>query len=146
MEIVPMSLQDHTALVRLWSSFPGNAVTDADSPGGFAAFLERNGEFCFTALVNDEVAGSVMGGSDGRRGYIYHLAVGSRHQEKGIGAALMEKVEGALAGAGIEKAHLFIYSNNPAVEFYRKIGWHVRTDITVMSRMLRGSPGTETRG
>lgn len=139
-----MRQEDHAALVRLWSSFPGNAVTGADSPSEFAAFLKRNREFCFTACENGQVKGSVMAGSDGRRGYIYHLAVSADHQRKGLGAALMGKAEEALERAGIEKIHLFIYRDNPAVEFYRKTGWNVRTDIAVMSKVLRGDPAQGT--
>lgn len=141
MMIRPMQSNDHGELVRLWSSFPGNAVTGADSREEFEAFLTRNGSFCFTACGNDEVVGSVMAGSDGRRGYIYHLAVRMDHQRKGIGSALMRKVEDALFMAGLEKIHLFIFSDNPAVSFYERSGWHVRNDITVMSRVLRSAEG-----
>jgi ribosomal protein S18 acetylase RimI-like enzyme len=141
MRIRAMNPSDHGELMRLWSSFPGNAVTGADSQDEFEAFLARNGSFCFSACENDEVVGSVMAGSDGRRGYVYHLAVRSDHQRKGLGGELMRRVEDALSNAGLEKIHLFIFSDNPAVDFYEKSGWHVRNDITVMSRVLDGHAG-----
>ncbi|MFO7626828.1 MAG: GNAT family N-acetyltransferase [Candidatus Fermentibacteraceae bacterium] len=140
MRIRAMSSRDHGELIRLWSSFPGNAITGADSRDEFDAFLTKNGSFCFTACEQDAVVGSVMAGSDGRRGYVYHLAVKTDHQRKGLGGALMRRVEDALSKAGLEKIHLFIFSDNPAVAFYEKSGWHVRNDITVMSRVL-GIPG-----
>jgi len=140
-----MSSSDHGELIRLWSSFPGNAITEADSREGFEAFLARNGSFCFTACEKDEIVGSVMAGSDGRRGYVYHLAVRADHQRKGIGGTLMRRAERALSEAGLEKIHLFIFSDNPAVAFYEKSGWHVRDDITVMSRVL-GMPGEGGEG
>jgi len=145
MRIRAMSSSDHGELIRLWSSFPGNAITGADSSEGFEAFLTRNGSFCFTACVNDEIVGSVMAGSDGRRGYVYHLAVRADHQRKGIGGTLMRRAERALSEAGLEKIHLFIFSDNPAVAFYEKSGWHVRDYITVMSRVL-GMPGEGGEG
>lgn len=141
MMIRAMHGNDHGELVRLWSSFPGNAITGADSREEFEAFLTRNGSFCFTACENDEVVGSVMAGSDGRRGYVYHLAVRADHQLKGIGATLMRMVEDALFKTGLEKVHLFIFTDNPAVAFYERSGWHVRNDITVMSRVLRSAEG-----
>lgn len=138
MIIRTMNKRDHEELLRLWSSFPGNAITGADSREEFEAFLEKNSSFCFTAFESDEVVGSVMAGSDGRRGYVYHLAVRADNQRKGLGGALMRRAEDALSKAGLEKIHLFIFSDNPAVSFYEKSGWHVRNDITVMSRVLRG--------
>ncbi len=138
MIIRTMNKRDHEELLRLWSSFPGNAITGADSRDEFEAFLEKNSSFCFTACESDEVVGSVMAGSDGRRGYVYHLAVRADNQRKGLGGALMRRAEDALSKAGLEKIHLFIFSDNPAVSFYEKSGWHVRNDITVMSRVLRG--------
>jgi ribosomal protein S18 acetylase RimI-like enzyme len=141
---------DHGQLVDLWNSSPGNAVTGADSFEEFCSFLARNGEFCFTAEDGTaggtvRIAGSVMAGSDGRRGYVYHLAVREDLRKKGLGAGLMRKVEEALERSGLEKIHLFIYRDNPAVAFYEKSGWHVRHDILVMSRVL-GGPGKGRNG
>lgn len=140
MIIRSMDRGDHDGLIRLWSSFPGNAVTGADSRHEFEAFLAENGPFCFTACDSGGVVGSVMAGSDGRRGYVYHLAVREDHQRKGLGKELMRRAEDALSRAGLEKIHLFIFNDNPAVAFYEKAGWHVRHDITVMSKVLAEEP------
>jgi len=145
MVIVPMKPEYYPQLVELWSSFPGNAITGADSPEGFLRFLGANGKYCFAALSNGALAGSVMAGHDNRRGYVYHLAVREDLQGAGIGRSLMQSCEKALYDSGIEKIHLFIYSDNPAVEFYRKAGWHLRGDIEVMSKVLHGDSLTGTR-
>lgn len=138
---------DYEGLVCLWKKFAGNTMTGADSPEGFRGFLRNNGDFCFVAVENDRVVGSVMAGHDSRRGYIYHLAVDESLQGKGTGTALMSAIESALRNAGIEKAHLFIYSDNTAIRFYEKTGWHTRHDIEVMSKVLIGEKylGTRTR-
>ncbi len=133
-----MKPEHYDSLVKLWSSFPGNAMTGADSAEGFSLFLKRNGAYCFTAFEDDEIVGSVMAGEDARRGYVYHLSVKRDLHRSGTGKALMDKAEAALYNAGIEKLHLFIYSDNPAIEFYKKTGWHLREDIEVMSKVLRG--------
>ncbi|MCD4708354.1 MAG: GNAT family N-acetyltransferase [Candidatus Sabulitectum sp.] len=138
MIIHPMKPEHYDSLVKLWSSFPGNAMTGADSAEGFSLFLKRNGAYCFTAFEDDEIVGSVMAGEDARRGYVYHLSVKRDLHRSGTGKALMDKAEAALYNAGIEKLHLFIYSDNPAIEFYKKTGWHLREDIEVMSKVLRG--------
>ncbi len=136
--IRPMCEGDHTALLSIWESFPGNALTGADGLSGFTNFLERNGEFCFCAWIEDRLIGSVMAGHDTRRGYIYHLAVDAALHGRGIGAALMEECETSLLDAGIEKIHLFIFKDNPAAGFYERIGWHTRENILVMSKVLNG--------
>lgn len=136
---------DYDDLVALWSRFPGNTMTAADSREGFSDFIGANGEFCIIAEDCGDLVGSVMAGHDTRRGYIYHLAVSEELQGKGAGRLLMGKVEEALKRAGIEKIHLFIHTDNPAVTFYERIGWKVRRDILVMSRVLIGAPGTGTR-
>ena len=136
---------DHDRLIDLWSGFPGNALTGADGPEGFLRFLQGNGVFCFVAEEDEGLIGSVMAGTDGRRGYIYHLAVREECQGSGLGARLMHSCEDALRTAGIEKVHLFIFTDNPAVEFYEKIGWHRREDILVMSKVLIGDSLMGTR-
>jgi len=136
---------DYAALIDLWQSFPGNTITGADSEEGFHSFLDRNGKYCFTAEKDGFAAGSVMAGEDSRRGYIYHLSVREDLQGSGTGSRLMEQAENALFTAGIEKVHLFIYSDNPAIEFYKRTGWHLRDDIEVMSKVLRGETYAGTR-
>ena len=145
MTIQPMIPDHYPALVELWSSFPGNAITGADSAEGFSLFLDRNGAYCFTAFENGEIVGSVMAGEDSRRGYIYHLSVKQSLHLSGIGRELMARAERALFEAGIEKIHLFIFSDNSAIKFYEKTGWHLRSDIEVMSKVLHGDEYTGTR-
>ena len=145
MKIVPMEPAHYQWLVKLWSTFSGNTMTGADSIEAFRYFLEGNGLHCFSAFENEVPAGSVMAGHDRRRGYVYHLAVREDLQGSGIGRALMERAEKSLYDAGVEKIHLFIYSDNPAVEFYKRIGWHLRDDIVVLSKVLHGDKYTGTR-
>ncbi len=145
MIVHPMKFEHYDSLVKLWSSFTGNAMTGADSAEGFSLFLKRNGAYCFTAFESEEIVGSVMAGEDARRGYIYHLSVKRDLHHSGIGTVLMKAAETALYNAGIEKLHLFIFSDNPAIEFYKRTGWHLRDDIEVMSKVIRGDKYTGTR-
>ncbi|RKZ07998.1 GNAT family N-acetyltransferase [Candidatus Fermentibacteria bacterium] len=145
MDIVTMKKNDYTELLALWSGFSGNTMTGADSMEDFEKFLCINADYCYSAFENGRLVGSVMAGSDGRRGYIYHLAVDESQQGKGTGRKLMDAAENALRDAGIEKAHLFIYTDNTAIEFYEKTGWHRRSDIAVMSKVLIGDKYMGTR-
>ena len=145
MHISIMKKNDYKDLTALWSCFAGNTMTGADSMEDFEKFLSRNTDYCFSAFENGRLVGSVMAGSDGRRGYIYHLAVDESLWGMGTGWKLMDAAEKALRDAGIEKAHLFIYTDNTAIEFYEKTGWHRRSDIAVMSKVLIGDKYMGTR-
>jgi ribosomal protein S18 acetylase RimI-like enzyme len=140
-----MELSDYRSLIDLWECFPGNTLTGADSLDGFGEFLARNRSYCFVAELDGAAVGTVMAGCDSRRGYIYHLAVDGSLQGRGFGRMLMEAAEDALRSDGVEKAHLFIYTDNPAIRFYERTGWHRRTDIAVMSKVLIGDEYMGTR-
>ncbi|MBN1434424.1 GNAT family N-acetyltransferase [Candidatus Fermentibacterales bacterium] len=136
---------DFEGLRSLWALFEGTTMTGVDSPGGFGLFLGRNPGMSFVAVESEgdrsercRIVGSVLGGHDARRGYVYHLAVHPDFQDLGIARRLMELVESAFSEAGLEKAHLFVYTDNPAIGFYERIGWHLRSDIHVMSKLLDG--------
>ena len=80
------------------------------------------------------MAGAVLAGSDGRRGYLQHLAVAPPYRGRGVGRALAERVIDALGAAGIAKCHLMVrQENEPAKAFWEHLGWTVRDDISVMS-------------
>jgi ribosomal protein S18 acetylase RimI-like enzyme len=66
----------------------------------------------------------VIGGFDGRRGLIYHLAVAASHRHEGLGERLMEEVESRLRGKGCLKCYLLVLTGNEeAGLFYQKRGW-----------------------
>jgi len=69
-------------------------------------------------------------GNDGRRGYIYHVAVDLEHRNKGIGKALVEKALSGLKKKGINKAALVVFgSNDIGNNFWAAVGFDARTDL-----------------
>lgn len=136
-EIRPMQTEDYSAAHSLWKSLPGMGLSNADQFENIKKFLEKNADTCFVAEENNQLVGTVLGGNDGRRGYIYHLAVQPDHQKKSIGKQLTQKCLEALGKQGIKKCHIFVISDNEdAIRFWKKIGWEMRDDILVMSRNL----------
>ena len=51
--------------------------------------------------VNGKIVATVLGGYDGFRGWVYHLAILPTHQRKGIGKALILKLEKKLKKYGV---------------------------------------------
>jgi ribosomal protein S18 acetylase RimI-like enzyme len=139
-EIREMTIDDYHHAVMLWQAFQGLNVREADSETSIAAYLKRNMGLSFVAEHNRTLVGTVMAGTDGRRGYLQHLAVSAEYQGQGIGRALVEKALDALSGIGIGKTHLFVHADNQsAQDFYLKLGWFSRDDTRMFSFNASGN-------
>lgn len=80
--------------------------------------------------------GAVMGGYDGRRGMVYHLAVDVAHRHQGIGRALMAELERRLKAKGCLKCYLLVTRDNPeALDTYRRLGWEIM-DLQILGKVL----------
>ena len=76
MHIRIMTMHDYDTVYALWMSCTGMGLnTMDDSKEGITKFLTRNPETCFVAESEEKIAGVILAGNDGRRGYIYHTAV-----------------------------------------------------------------------
>ena len=79
-----MCLSDYPALIDLMARSPGVSVRDADSEAAIARFLDRNPGLSFVAERQGVLVGCLMGGHDGRRGYLHHLAVDIDCRRQGV--------------------------------------------------------------
>jgi len=135
MKIRKMNIEDYQEVINLWSKTQGVCISSADSKEHIKSFLKRNKDLSFVCELNQKIVGTIMCGHDGRRGYIYHLAVDESYRLKGIGKALVEKAIGQLKDHGIGKCHLFVVKNNEnGKNFWSKIGFEKREDIEVFSK------------
>ena len=90
----------------------------------------------FVAEVEGAVVGTVMGGYDGHRGWIYSVAVAPHVQRQGIGAALIRHLEAALVARGCLKVNLQVRTSNAAViSFYRRLGYDVEERVSMGKRL-----------
>ena len=87
MTIREMRPEDYGAVYDLWMSCKNMGFNNLDdSREGIERFLKRNPHTSFVAEEGDQLAGIVLAGQDGRRGYIYHLSVAEGHRRRGVGA------------------------------------------------------------
>lgn len=135
-DIRPMTMADYEAVLALWRSLPGMGLSGADDPEEVGRFIARNPETSLVLIRDDVVIGGVLGGFDGRRGYLYHLAVRAEDQGGGYGTMLLVELERRFRDLGAARIHLMIYTDNEAVDFYRKRGWWVRNELNIMSKDL----------
>ncbi|HEY9226247.1 MAG TPA: GNAT family N-acetyltransferase [Gemmatimonadaceae bacterium] len=139
-QIREFTAADYDAAMAIWRAAPGVVLRDADAREPLVRYLSRNPGLSFVAVDGDEVVGAVLCGTDGRRGYLQHLAVSRSHQRRAVGRRLADACIEALAHSGIDKCHLMILSGNTtAASFWKSIGWTLRDDVQLMSHIASSS-------
>lgn len=129
-----MAPNDYDAVLALWRETEGLVLRDVDEREPVTRYLERNAGLSFVAIDGDELAGAALCGTDGRRGYLQHLAVAPSHRRNGLGRELVRRCLAALAARGILKCHLLVLVDNArARAFWRAIGWAERDDVLLVS-------------
>jgi ribosomal protein S18 acetylase RimI-like enzyme len=107
-EMFPFSPSDYDEVMALWQATEGLTLRDADSRDAVTRYLARNPRLSFIARDDGRVVGAVLGGTDGRRGYLQHLAVAPTHRGQGLGRSLAARVLEGLGSLGIAKCLLFV--------------------------------------
>jgi N-acetylglutamate synthase len=134
-ELKDFSPSAYCDAIDLWKRCPGVGLSSADEREALSLFLGKNPGLSFSAWVGGILAGTSLCGSDGRRGYLYHVAVDPAYRLRGIGSRLAAASLEALAATGIRKCHLFVLSDNESgAAFWRAAGWTPRGDIAVFSK------------
>lgn len=138
MEIRKMIPEDYDAVYSLWIHTPGMGLNNIDdSREGIARYLKRNPDTCFVAVVSGELAGVILSGHDGRRGFIYHMAVAAGQRKQGIGSLLLDHALDALKAEGIRKVALVVMDRNAiGNDFWERKGFTMRTDLIYRNKAL----------
>ena len=141
MTVRELTIDDYDAAYALWKSTEGVGLSAADSRENIASFLSRNPGLSFVAEADGAIVGTALCGCDGRRGFLYHMAVAPSHRRTGVGRALVQRCLRGLADLGMRKCHLFVLAENAAGRaFWQRIGWEERTTLVVMSHDVGEAP------
>ena len=136
-EIRIMDVSDIPASIELWKNIKGLAIRGSDNISDLSEHVNMNFRHNFVATSGNQLVGTVLGGFDGRRGYIYHLAVHEDFRRKNTGKELMERCFQSFREINVTKCHMMVLKDNiGAQEFYAKIGCELRTEILVFSKTL----------
>lgn len=127
---------DYAASFKLWSEAGlGIHLRRSDERDEIAKKLQRDADLFLVAEAGGEIIGTVLGGFDGRRGMVYHLAVAEGFREQGIGAKLMEALEKRLREKGCIRYYLLVTKDNQtAIRFYEKQGWKQMDDLCLYAK------------
>lgn len=133
-----MKSTDYEQIFQIWKEIKGMGMrTLDDSYEGIVKFLARNPSTCFVAEEDGHVMGTILCGHDGRRAYIYHLAVMESHRGKQLGQNLVKAVEDTLEKEGIHKVALMVFtSNSTGNDFWERQGYTIREDLYYRNKSL----------
>jgi len=139
MEIRPYKEADEAAVAALWREvFPDEPAHNVPEEV-IDRKLGVQRELFFVAVDGGDVVGTAMAGYDGHRGWVYAVAVKPSRRRRGVGAALMARVEEGLRAIGCPKLNLQVRaSNREAVAFYERLGYAVEDRVS-MGKRLGGS-------
>jgi ribosomal protein S18 acetylase RimI-like enzyme len=115
---------DYEDVQTLWRACaPGIQISSTDDYAGLLHKMERDPQLFLVAVDRGQIIGTVIGGYDGRRGIVYHLAVAPDQRREGIARRLMDTVEDRLKALGCYKYYLLVTrENEEALAFYESIG------------------------
>lgn len=133
-----MTIEDYDELVTMWKHTPGMGLRKLDdSREGLGLFLKRNPTSCFTAWEDGRLAGCIMGGHDGRRGYIYHTLVLPEYRHRGLGKALVDAVVKALQQENVTRVDLVVLGDNETgKKFWEKLGWELQPSLCFYGKSI----------
>ena len=127
---------DTPSVIALWRDVLSDSAPHNDPAQIIRQKIEFERDLFYVAVMDSTVVGTVMGGYDGHRGWVYSLAVAPDCQRQGIASALMAHLERALMERGCLKINLQVRaSNQGVVSFYEKLGYQVEERVSMGKRM-----------
>ena len=118
------------AVVSLWNTVFPNPAPHNDPQQSIDQKTAINDGLFFVAIEDETVVGTILGGYDGHRGWIYSVAVSPDRQRQGIGTKLIRHAESVLIERGSPKINLQVRSDNAeVVAFYQTLGYRVEERI-----------------
>ena len=115
-------------------------LTYSDKREELVKMLKHNPGLCLVMkdTLKNNILGAVLGGFDGRRGWVHHLAIHPSIQGKKYGTMMMDELLRRFKERDVAKLKLEIFkSNKEVIDFYKKIGWDHRIDLSTMSLTLK---------
>lgn len=128
--------RDTDAVVALWETcFPDDPARN-EPRAVIERKLARDPDLFWVAADGDEIVGALLGGYDGYRGWLYHLAVAPHRRREGLATALIDRAILELQTLGCVKVNLQVRSSNTEViDLYEAQGF-VRDETVDLGRVI----------
>ncbi len=136
LEIRRFQKADENEVIRLWRGVLSDGAPHNDPATVIRCKFRVNDGLFYVAAIDGKVVGTVMGGYDGHRGWIYSVAVDARFRRKQIATGLMRHVQTALQERGCLKVNLQVrVSNAGAIALYKKLGFQIEERVSMGKRL-----------
>ncbi|MCP4703765.1 MAG: GNAT family N-acetyltransferase [candidate division Zixibacteria bacterium] len=134
--IRPLDITDYKEMTRLWqiSGLPYRA-NGRDSSEAMAVEFKRM-ETCFLGMFDgDKMIGTIIGSSDGRKGWINRLAIDPDYRGQKLASRLIKECEDFLHDLGLEVIACLIEDvNTPSLSAFEKSGYKISDEILYCSK------------
>lgn len=111
-----------------------------DPQADFDRALARPHSTLLVVRSDGGIASTIMVGEDGRRGWVYYLAVDPAQRGSGLGRTMMLAAEAWLRGRGAPKIQFMVREDNVAtIAFYKHLGY-ARQPVATLGRFLDDDP------
>ena len=146
--IMPMTEADYDEVRALWMTIRGFGIRALDdSREDVTRFIRRNPTTSVVARVDGKIVGSILCGSDGRQGALYHVCVAKAFRRRRIGTHMVGYCMHQLRLMGINKVSLIAFATNDAGNaFWKQIGWTRKSDVNYYEFVLNEKNITEFIG
>ena len=136
--IMPMTEADYDDVRALWMTIRGFGIRALDdSREDIQRFIRRNPTTSVVARMDGRIVGSILCGSDGRQGALYHVCVARDYRRRGIGTHMVGYCMHQLRLMGINKVSLIAFTSNDAGNaFWKQIGWTRKSDVNYYEFVL----------
>jgi len=140
MVIRPGQLAEAAAILALWRAADATpSVTD--HPGDVERILRGAACLLLVAELGGRLIGTVIGGFDGWRGFLYRLAVDPAHRRCGVARRLVAEIERDLRRRGAVRITALVERDHPwATAFWTAVGYR---DDAGIARYVRDLGGAE---
>jgi ribosomal protein S18 acetylase RimI-like enzyme len=125
---------DGNGLRELWREVGFHSIGDDDR--SLARLARRNPGLVLVAAEGSRIVGSALGGWDGRRGWMYHVATAETHRRQGIATRLVTQVETGLGDLGCPKISVMVSDENTAARAFWSARGYSMAPTRQLSRML----------
>jgi len=130
------SMEDFAAVSQLWRR-SGLEIRPGDGKEMIRRKLERDSDLFLVAVEDSRIVGSVIGAWDGRRGWVYHLAVDPRFRRRHIARKMLLEVERRMREKRVPRVHTMVFLwNAPSLNLFEGLGYEKQSDLVLMGKTL----------
>lgn len=125
MKVRLMKVKDFDSIYLLWKEAELDVEDYQTEKQDAELMIKMNPKTCFVLCEGRKILGSIFGTFNGRRAWIYHLAIHPSIQDQGWGAYLLQKTLQILKELGAKRSQLWVMKTNLKVlGFYKKQGFN----------------------